>query len=146
MKKLLMLAITSLLFFSAKAQVGQTCIVTNHTTCDVYYQLWGDPNGTCAGAYQSAFYTLAPGNSASYDGTALGLKVGDDFIGAGAWNTLTASCPAVANYVGDACWTPNTTTPSYSSLYIGSSCLYCHDMVAVWSPGVNPGEVNLDFY
>jgi len=133
----------------AKAQTS--VVVTNHSSCTVYYQLRGDNVPCSGGKKRVGAVAISPGASVTYtDPTTVpipGLGTSDYITGVRVYNRSTTACTSITLSfidVGLAC----ISTPTSGSLMMidPTTCMPCGPVMAVWtaaSPGVPQA---LDFY
>lgn len=156
-----MLAIAGFIFVSAKAQVGQTVQVTNHTNCQIHFKLRGDVNTVCGERYTGTIgsvgansniavtaYGLYCGTCTSPDPTT--LSAGDDVVGAEIWDGDPNICggATMVTYIGDylscAPGASGTTSASFTPLSVLTcTSLGCSNVVGTW--GTNGVDPTLDF-
>lgn len=154
MKKLIMMAVASMLFFTANAQVGTTIMITNHsTTCTAYVKVYADPSGMCTGNNTTSVIAIPPNSQTNFDADQIPcascspdyiLHGGDDLIGATIYNTNPATCSATSYTIGDACFTGSTSATSitWKDNISCNTCGSAGSGSATWS--MLPGAVQID--
>jgi hypothetical protein len=143
MKKLLM-ALLLFTSFSAFA-VPNSCVITNNSTCTVFYELLVSASGTynCPVGATSTMLVLLAGKSATYyssdvPGVATGAR---DFLGAEFFKGVPSCTPNFLS-VGASC----TGFPlSAAQIILAPSCANCSMVTATWTPNTGTGVSLLQF-
>jgi hypothetical protein len=144
MKQMIIAAACLLATFSAKAQAGWVTVTNWNNNCNIYFQLEGNVfSAGCTGGSFSSLYTFIPGQSQTFDATAVGLAAGDNLVAANTPDADASLGCGVTNWqVSDPCF---GAPPSVSYTVQDVNCFACGPVTAVWTI-TGPSTANLDFY
>jgi hypothetical protein len=149
-KNLLLLAAGILLGSAAQAQ-SSSVIVTNHSSCTVYYQLRGDHSPCGAGSKRIGAVPILPGASITYSNPTTvpipTLGPTDYITGARIYSRSTTACTSITLTWIDVTVACAGAPTSDTILSINeSSCTPCAPVNAVWTAGTPLTPNALDFY
>lgn len=149
MKRILFLALFSVLFAVAANAQSNSLTVINNTSCTIYYRVFGEAaGGTCTPTHQSGILSIAAGGITTFADpstvtggvncigggcTPMTLGAADNFLGAELYHNSPACGSIATGWVGEVCSPFNATHNGWHAE--DASCTPSCVVNATWAGG-----------